>query len=356
MIYKDDWEKAKERMNAWWEGEIIDRVVIQVTAPRKRARGNSTWTEWDLVHNLNDVERVIQAFEKQCQQTYFGGEAFPNFWINLGPGIMGAYIGAEPKIADDTVWFQTPRPWEEVLREVKFNPDNKWWTLTQSITSQIVEKSDDRFFVGMTDLGGNLDIAASLRGTQNLLLDLVDFPERVKKLLENINQLWFRYYEGLNHIIGKKMHGTSSWMQIWSCKKWYPLQCDFSAMISPKMFEEFVAPYLQEQCQWLDHKIYHWDGPGEIPHLDILLDIPELDGIQWTPGAGNPGVGSPEWFPLYKRIQEKRKLLVLLDMATEDIEHVMDELSPYGLLISTRCDSEDEARYLLRKVEQWTRT
>ncbi len=342
-------------MNAWWEGEIIDRPLIQVTAPRKGVRPDFSWNEWHLVHNLTDPERVVREFEKYCEQTFFGGESFPNLWINLGPGIIGAFMGAEPKIADDTVWFETPKPWEQVFSQVKLDPDNKWWKTTQRVTSQVVEMSDGRFFVGMTDLGGNLDIAASLRGTQNLLFDLLDSPERVKQLLSNINQLWLEYFSRLNHIIERKMEGTSAWMQIWSPGKWYPLQCDFSAMISPGLFEEFVAPYLQEQCKWLDHKIYHWDGPGEIPHLEILLDIPGLDGIQWTPGDANPGVGSPEWFPLYKRIQEKHKLLVLLDMAMGDIERVINELSPRGLLISTRCTSEDEARDLLRKVERWTR-
>ena len=72
-----------------------------------------------------------------------------------------------------------------------------------------------------------------------------------------------------------------------------------------------------------DQSIYHLDGPGQIPHLDILLEIPELDGIQWVPGAGNPGTGSAEWFPMYRRIQEKGKLLILQGMAKEDVEGVL---------------------------------
>ncbi len=93
---------------------------------------------------------------------------------------------------------------------------------------------------------------------------------------------------------------------------------------------------------------------GEIPHLEHLLDIPELNGIQWTAGAGNPGQGDPVWFPLYKRIQARGKLLVLLDVEKEQVENVMSELSPEGLLMTTRCDSEEEARKLLARVEQWS--
>ena len=141
---------------------------------------------------------------------------------------------------------------------------------------------------------------------------------------------------------------------------WFPgrgcdVQCDFSAMLSPEMFEEFVLPYMREQCRRLDHTIYHMDGPGQIPHLEILLDIPELDGIQWIPGAGNFSVGSPEWFPLYRRIQERGKLLVLQGMDKSEVETVLGNISSRGLLIGTTCDSEDEARELIKKCETWSR-
>jgi len=97
------------------------------------------------------------------------------------------------------------------------------------------------------------------------------------------------------------------------------------------------------------------DFPRFAPHLETLLDIPELDGIQWVPGAGNPGTGSPRWFPTYRRIQEKGKLLVLQGMAKEDVEGVLRNLSSRGLLIETRCDTESEARELLARVAKWTR-
>ena len=57
-------------------------------------------------------------------------------------------------------------------------------------------------------------------------------------------------------------------------------------MISPAMFERFVMPDLVACCDHLDHGFYHLDGKGEIPHLDLLLSIPRLRGIQWIPGDG----------------------------------------------------------------------
>jgi hypothetical protein len=56
----------------------------------------------------------------------------------------------------------------------------------------------------------------------------------------------------------------------------------------------------------MEHAFYHLDGKGQIPHLEALLSVPRLRGIQWVPGEGNP---APEgWLPLLKRIREAGKL------------------------------------------------
>jgi len=123
-------------------------------------------------------------------------------------------------------------------------------------------------------------------------------------------------------------------------------------MISPDMFREFVAPSLVRERRALDHALYHWDGPGQLPHLDALLDIPELDGIQWVPGDGNPPCDAPRWFPLYKRILDADKLLVLQIIGDPgNVPAMIDALPNKGrLLFSLWLPSEDAARAFLRSI------
>ena len=87
------------------------------------------------------------------------------------------------------------------------------------------------------------------------------------------------------------------------------LQCDFAYMISPQMFERFVLPDLTACCAALDHGFYHLDGKEQIRHLDMLLSMERLRGIQWIPGAGQPP--PEEWLPLLKRIRDGGKLCQL---------------------------------------------
>ena len=129
------------------------------------------------------------------------------------------------------------------------------------------------------------------------------------------------------------------------------MQCDFAIMVSPEMFDAFILPALEEEADYLDHSVYHYDGPGALRHLDSVLGIKSLDAIQWVPGAGAPRVST--WIRLLRRIQAKGKLLVL-SCESWEVEPLLSELEPEGLLLSTRCESQAEADALLGNVARWT--
>ena len=132
----------------------------------------------------------------------------------------------------------------------------------------------------MTDLNSVFNILAFLRGNERLLMELIECPHEVKQATMHLTDLWFDCYDELLKIINQYLEGMTTWMDVWFPGRGSDVQCDFSAMISPAMFAEFVLPHLQEQCRRLEFSIYHWDGPGQIPHPEYLLDIPELNGIQ----------------------------------------------------------------------------
>ncbi|MEM2049875.1 MAG: hypothetical protein QXZ11_01995 [Thermoproteota archaeon] len=368
MFFKEDWAEAKERLSAWWEKDALDRPLIQVYAPRSSPKYVSeedlkfNYDHWGFPRAIKDpaaIDRNIKGFRRQCAETYYGGEAYPNLWVNLGAGVLGAYLGAEPVLESETVWFGAQRnnalgkSWEE-LRRLEFDPSNEWWMFTKRITEAASETLAGYGIVGMTDLGGILDVAASLRGPKNLVVDLARNPQNVKSLSSKIMDYWHMCYDELDKIIRRRIEGTSAWMGIWCPERWYPIQCDFAFMLSPKLFDEFVLPHVKEQCERLDRTIYHLDGPGEIPHLNSLLKVERLDGIQWVPGAGEElqgnDCGSPKWIPLYNKILEAGKLLVLY-MPREKVIPMLKMLGSKKVLIQTFCISEAEAKKLVVEAE-----
>lgn len=87
----------------------------------------------------------------------------------------------------------------------------------------------------------------------------------------------------------------------------YMLQCDFAYMISPDQFEEFVLPELKTCCKRIARPFYHLDGKGQLGHLDHLLSIAELRGIQWVPGDGAPDCS--HWPEVYEKIVAADRLV-----------------------------------------------
>ena len=379
MRYKEDWPAARQRLEAWWAGEIVDRVAIQVTAPKAggpdqesedlagtgsglEAFGlfpisgakDRTPSEARLEQHWLDIKGRIQRFNLYAQGTFFGGEAYPRLCTFFSSDSLAAYLGSRcrfpPQQCPDSIWFlDIIEDWNH-LPPLEIDPDNKWWRATLEMTRLAVEDGAGKYFVGHTDIGGVGDVLAHLRGPQNLCLDLIDHPDQVKRTEARLNELWFQVYEEQLKILWPQMEGTDGWLGVWGPGKTYPIQCDFSAYLSPEMFEEFFLPHIRAQAEWLDNAVYHLDGPDAIRHLDLLLDVPQIKAIQWVPGAGAPP--QIEWIPLHQRIQATGKGLVIA-VEKWEVEPLLRELSPEGLLLRTHCDSEAEARELLKQVEKW---
>ena len=128
------------------------------------------------------------------------------------------------------------------------------------------------------------------------------------------------------------------------------MMCLLSALISPKMFEQFVLKDLSTSCKELDYAFYHLDGKGQIQHLDMLLSIKELNGIQWIPGDGQP---LPEyWLPLLKRIIDAGKLCQLY-VSAEGAQRIVKELGGrnFAFYITDSLSSND-AKDLLKSLER----
>jgi hypothetical protein len=141
---------------------------------------------------------------------------------------------------------------------------------------------------------------------------------------------------------------------------WTPLLCDgrfgipandFSGVVSPIMFAEIFLPGILSECRFFDRSLYHLDGPGALRHLDLLLEIPKLDAIQYVPTPSEATFA--KWAGVYRRIQTAGKgVQVTCELA--EIEEVIAALRPEGLyLVVNGVNDEEIAGRLLKKVGSW---
>lgn len=337
-----DWKSIKERHLAWWRGEGF---LFQIYAPKKPMEYPPPK---DLYQQWADPEYVVGRWEEYFASTHFLGDAFPYIFVNLGPSIASAYLGCPLVLQNDTTWQEPIIKDVEELLNLHFDPQNEWWQKTLEIISLACQRSQGEYIVSFTDLGGISDILSHLRGPAQLCIDILEKPDVIQKAGDWVADFWLQLYQEQYEIIRQYQDGTCGWLPVWAPGKSFPLQEDFSCMISPKIFRDFFLRHLERQTNFLDYSIYHLDGPGAIKHLDALLELPRLHAIQWVPGAGAPPMR--EWIPLLKRIQEAGKGLVL-DITPEDIKHLLSQLDKRGLCLRTWCSSREEGEELLRMAE-----
>lgn len=341
--FVDNWDRIKERHIAWWQGEGF---LLQIFAPRKPMQyppAKDPYQYWA------DPEYVVGRWEEYFASTYFLGDAFPCLFVNLGPSIASVYLGCPLVLQNDTTWQEPIIKDVEGLLTLHFDQQNEWWQRTLEIISLACQRSQGEYIVSFTDLGGISDILSHLRGPAQLCVDMLEHPDIIRKAGEWVADFWLKLYEEQYEILKRYQEGTCGWLPVWAPGKSYPLQEDFSCMISPEMFRGFFLPHLKRQTEFLAYSLYHLDGPGAIKHLASLLGLPRLHAIQWVPGAGAPPMR--EWIPLLKRIQGAKRGLVL-DITPEEVEPLLSALDLRGLCLRTWCSSKEEGEELLRIAEK----
>lgn len=351
--WKDNWEQTQEHYRHWWrqEGPVLTlsglppldaaRDDVPLPPKPKTPRERHTAPDWFASNQRYSLSR-----------TRFPADNLPIAHTDYGCVQLAACFGAEPEFDDNTVWYRECIASPDDCPTLSLSKTEPWWKAYKRIMLQVQKSSQGDFLVGMPAFGSNLDVLAEMRGTQNLLYDLVDRPEWVVDKLEEVNHAFFAAFEDYyEHISLTDDSSAYTFFHIWGPGKVSQVQCDFAAMISPDMFKEFVVPPLQRQCEWLDCSLFHLDGPSCICHLDHLLAIPALDAVQWTPGAGQPGAGNAKWYDLYERILGAGKSAQILGASVDEAKRILGAFGAKGVYLSVRVNSEAEADDIVTVVE-----
>lgn len=355
LLYKEDWDDTKERYRTWWAHEYFGRCALAVTGRRRDAPNEpQPVPPADPEVLWTDLDYWARRREWDFRRTFYGGEAFP-VWDCGYPGRegLGTFLGCPITLAPTTGWADPILTGEDFdVTGLKIDPENRWWKFTLSALEFAAKESEGKAIPSIGAFGGCGDTLAWLRGSERLLYDVMDRPERVRSADQWLMDLWIEVYERFHAIIREAAEGSTCWFELWSPGKFYSTHCDFAYMLSPKMFRDLFLPTIEKQLRFLDHAVHHADGVGHFAHVDALCELPRLQAIQILPGAGKP---SPlHYLDVLKKVQAARKnLWIRLD--PEEIRGALGELSARGLFIETQCETEEEARALLRNAEKWSR-
>jgi len=344
---KPDWREACDRMRSWWRGQPIDRAVALVRAPRKDSSSPPPITK--VPDKYTDPDTVFHNVDAALSNTFYGGEAFPSHWVYMGPVPMSFCVGCKPHFDDATVWYATLyERWEEV-DDIHLHTTDHWYQILRDLTRESMRRCGGRYMVSGQGFGCVSDIVANLWGTEQTLTAMVERPDAIEAATRKLTDISKQLYDEFDTITASQ-DGSIDWLGIWSPGRIWSLQSDMCCMISPAMFEAYVLEELREEARHVDHAFYHLDGPDAIKHLDALLSIEELGGIQWVPGAG-ASRDPLDWIPLFRRIQGCGKKIQIA-CPPDRVTPLLKQISPRGVCLNISCPNPDAAEDVLRNLDR----
>jgi len=345
--WKANWEESKRHYLDWWQGKglVISmwEHLDKEGPPHEAVPPPEPASDWAQFWFAPDWR--ARHLHYRLSRSSFKADILPVANTHLGPGSLSALLGAGLEGAEDTIWI---RPNPEIGDRIRLDEDNPWWQVHLDLLKACKAVSQGRYLVGCPDLVEGLDALIGLKGTEAVLIDIVDRPEVLEGQLHQINDVYFQVFDRIYEIIQQDGEMAFCYFSIWGPGKVTKLQCDVSVMISQQAFRRFALPFLRQQCQRIDYTLYHLDGVDALRHLDAILEIEELKAVQWTPGEGHRQGGDPCWYDLYRQIRRAGKSVMPCWVEPHELRPLLDQVGPEGLNVLMHFRNEKDIDATMR--------
>lgn len=219
------------------------------------------------------------------------------------------------------------------LAKLKDYRNSPWFEGLLKYLQILKEKINGRYPMAITLMRGPGDIASALRGAQNLIYDIEDEPDKVMKLLEICTEIYIETWKAQIAIIPEFYSGyCCGQLNLWAPGKTMYLQEDVSAILSPKLYREFILPFdTQIAAVTPDYSAMHIHSVSTHV-LEDILSIKELKCLQI--GIDIEGPTATDLINKFRLVQESGKcLLVWGDLSEYEVNLLKEKLEPEGLCI-----------------------
>lgn len=347
---KPDENDAVERLRAFWAGSCLGRPALNVLVRRPGvAEPRRSEVEADRKREDLSPEWHARMRRPECDPFYYLAEAMPGHHV-----VWGSLLTTLPVLAGGDYGYASGSAWIKPMPDVfdrpvpQFNPSHPVCRSLEACYEAAKQALGNRGFITPPIMIDGLTSLAEFRTQAQLCFDLLERPDDVKAWASALNTMYIEIYEYFYTryspgrslcFFGPMAEGRSE-----------GVQCDFSVMLSPAMYAEFVLPDLRRVTDYLDFSLYHLDGVAQMRFLDQLQQCPKLNGIQWAPERD---YGKPSRF--YNELREIRRRGLCLYVACADVAEAVAltrEIGPDGLFLSLPpFDSVGEAEAAIKALE-----
>ncbi len=357
---KPDFLDTVKRYEAWREFDISDRPIIRFTSHNaffrdtKADENVGNGKRWEsYTQKWFDVDYKIETYLNSLSKKPLLGDNLPVCIADFSPAFYSTFFGVKLAFNETTGWALDP-----VLHDYT-NIDNLTADLNTEIYATalklvegLLKNCNGKFLVGLPDLYAGMDTIDPIRGTQDLLIDMIDEPENVKKLIDKTTQPFFKIYDSFYDLYKKYEQPVVNFLNMPLLGKNYIPAADLSTMFSQDCFKEYALDNLCNIMQHMDFNTFHLDGKGVAKHIDYIMQLPNLGAIQWVQGVGSDRP-IMQWSPLIHKILNS-KIPIVVDVDKEDLQDFIDEFKdPRGICLQIETYDIKEQQEIINKITDW---
>lgn len=275
---------------------------------------------------LPDYERIYWEIKMNGGDLFYTPEPFTGLpWLEAISG-MPVFSASSSFIAERPETFS---PGKIVNAE--------WLDKYIEFCDLLVSQSHGRFVCGQPILRGPADLLGSAIGQQQLIFDMVDYPEEIKKQLNAYADLLAGVLEKTRKCADRILGGTAmGFYHLWCPGESLWFQDDLTSLMSPKLYEDLLLDVHKRLSQLVEYTMIHLHMSSAYL-VDYLLEMDGLKAIQLNKDIGGPSVEM--MLPLMKKILEAKNLVLWGNFTQGELNFLQNNLNPQGLYIIVHGDS-----------------
>jgi len=295
---------------------------------------------------FNDYDRIVAPFEEIEDDVIHSVAPIPAFpWLE-------AMLGISTQVGNESVWAREGGFDYRDMGKLDLSKDNPWRKKYLEFISALQDRYGDRYPVGQPILRGTSDMVAALRGSQQMIFDLYDYPEEFQHLARACTEFFIGLVKD-QLAITKPFHGGYEVEQftLWAPGRIVRMQEDASALFSPDLYVKYLQEEDRRIAAAFPYDVLHLHS-SSLHLLDRFVDIEPQKCFEINKDQG--GWGVPRMLPLFKMVQSRGKKLIIrgkLDQA--DWEVLREELSPRGLFLQIVIDKPEETKQFKDLFHPW---
>jgi hypothetical protein len=338
---------------AFWDRAPVSRPLVGFSIkswfPLQEFSASAAWQHHDVLTPdmvepeafLDDQERLLQEGEI-IQDDILRG-ASPSQAVPWLDGMLGATLRILP---GSILGAERTLPWHR-LANLRLDRQSPWFAKYLAFIQALVRRAAGRYPVSHGALIGPSDIAALLRGHTQSVLDLLETPDQMRRLLQASGEMFREIsQEAWKHI--PLYHGGyfDAQYQLWSPGPIVRLQEDAAGVLSPELYRDYLQPVDREVARHFASAFIHLHSNSMFLY-DLFLQVEEIRSFQvnYEPHSGGPPIAGV--IPAFRKIQAAgRPLLVRGSFTPDELRQLVDAIDPRGLYLYIMVGSLAEADQL----------